>query len=446
MPPQLNLVLIHAHDAGQMIQPYGHNTPTPRLQQFAKQSVTFRRAFAAAPTCSPARVALLTGKYPHVCGMHGLASPRFGFRLDRPNHHLAHFLAGHGYTTALAGIQHEAVGPLMDPRSTGYQRFLNHNEHGVPDGNTLGAAVHFLGQAHDEPFFLSCGIGEPHRDNGQAGRRHGYDADLPFVEDLDGRYTRPPMPIPDNPTTRQDWASFRDGVGRFDRKVGTLLDAIDSHGLAKNTLVIVTTDHGIAWPHAKGNLTDMGLGVMLMMRGQSGDQAEPGPAMNLQPGRVIDAMVSQMDVFPTLCDILGLDPPDWLQGLSMSPLLSGQADSIRDHVFGEQGYHCLVRDPQRSIRTDRYRYVRRTDGPYLRIVDDGPANNWMRDLGYAHWPAENELLFDTWFDPCELCNLSADPAHESIRRELSDRLDRWMADTDDPFVTGDLPEPIVCGS
>jgi len=437
-----NLVLIHAHDAGRMIQPYGYNTPTPRLQRFAEHSVTFRRAFAAAPTCSPARAALLTGRYPHCCGMHGLASPRFGFKLVEPTHHLAHFLAENGYMTALAGIQHEAVGPLMDPRSTGYQHWLNHDEHGVPDGNTLGAAVHFLGQTHDTPFFLSCGIGEPHRDNGHAGRRHGYDADLPFVEDLDGRYTRPPAPIPDNPTTRQDWASFQDGIGRFDRKVGTLLDAIDSHGLADNTLVIVTTDHGIAWPHAKGNLTDMGLGVMLMMRGPTGH----ADVWGLPPGRVLDAMVSQMDIFPTLCDMLGLEPPPWLQGLSMTPLLSGQTDRIRDHVFGEQGYHCLVRDPQRSIRTERYRYVRRADGPHLRIVDDGPANNWMRSLGYANWPAGTELLFDTWFDPSEVHDLSADPTHQAIARELSDRLDRWMADTDDPFVTGDLPEPIICES
>jgi len=442
MQAETNVILIHAHDAGRMIQPYGYNTPTPRLQRFAEQSVTFRRAFAAAPTCSPARVALLTGQYPHVCGMHGLATPRFGFKLTEPTHHLAHFLADHDYTTALAGIQHEAVGPLMDPRCTGYQRFLNHDEHGVPDGNTLAAAMHFLGERHDKPFFLSCGIGEPHRDNGHAGRRHGYDADLPFVEDLDGRYTRPPAPIPDHPTTRQDWASFQDGVGRFDQKVGTLLETIDRHALDRNTLVIVTTDHGIAWPHAKGNLTDMGLGVMLMMRPPTGREGD----LALQPGRVIDAMVSQMDMFPTLCDILGLDAPPWLQGVNMTPLLRGQADGIRDHIFGEQGYHCLVRDPQRSIRTDRYRYVRRTDGPYLRIVDDGPANNWMRDLGYPHWPTGTELLFDTWFDPCEVCDLSTDPGHDSIRRELSDRLDRWMADTNDPFLTGDLPEPIVCES
>jgi len=181
---------------------------------------------------------------------------------------------------------------------------------------------------------------------------------------------------------------------------------------------------------------------MVMMRGPTGH----ADGWGLTPGRVLDAMVSQMDLFPTLCDMLGLEPPPWLQGLSMTPLLSGQTDRIRDHVFGEQGYHCLVRDPQRSIRTERYRYVRRADGPHLRIVDDGPANNWMRSLGYANWPAGTELLFDTWFDPSEVHDLSADPTHQAIARELSDRLDRWMADTDDPFVTGDLPEPIICES
>ena len=436
MPSRLNIVHLHAHDAGRMAQPYGYNVETPNIQRFAEQGVLFRQAFCAAPTCSPSRAAMMTGRYPHCCGMYGLATPTYGFKLDNAGHHLANHLADQGYLTALAGVQHEARLPLMDPAALGYQRMLSQEtDGGYKHTRTLSAAMGFLSETHDRPFFLSVGFGEPHRDNGNRGRRHGYDADMPFVEDMDGRYTRPPAPIPDTPITRQDWASFQDGVKRYDDKVGAVLDAIDRAGLHDRTLVIVTADHGIAWPHGKDNLTDMGLGVMLMMRGPKGS--------GFEGGRVIDALVSHMDVYPTLCEVNGLVGPDWLQGVSLLPLITGEAESVRDHVFGEQGYHCLQRDPQRSIRTQRYRYTRRLDGPYIRIVDPGPTNNWMHQLGYREWPAGTELLYDTYFDPCECNNLADDPAHADIKRDLSDRLDAWIAETNDPFATGNIPEPTV---
>jgi arylsulfatase A-like enzyme len=114
MPRQYNIVYLHAHDAGRMVLPYGYNAPTPRLQAFAEQGITFRNAFCAAPSCSPSRAALLTGRYPHCCGMHGLASPYFRFALDQPERHLSHYLRNHGYETALAGTQHEVRAPLVE--------------------------------------------------------------------------------------------------------------------------------------------------------------------------------------------------------------------------------------------------------------------------------------------------------------------------------------------
>jgi arylsulfatase A-like enzyme len=436
MTDRLNIIHLHGHDAGRMFAPYGYNTPTPRLQRLAEQGVTFRQAFAAAPTCSPSRAALLTGEYPHCGNMHGLATPRFGFKLADPAHHLARFLTSHGYETAVAGIQHEAVGPLMDHRELGYTHWLNHDEHGRPEGaRTVGAAVSFIEQPREKPFFLSCGFGEPHRDNPNGGRRHGYDADMAFVEQQDGRYTRPPAPIPDTPTTRQDWASFRDGVGRLDDKMGQIIDAVDRCGLTDSTLIIATTDHGIAWPHGKGNLTDMGLGVMLILRGPAGS--------GFEGGRVLDALVSHMDVYPTLCELLGLNAPDWLQGVSMLPLIDGRAESVRDHVFGEQGYHCERYDPQRSVRTERYKYIRRKpDVEYIRIVDPGPTNNWLNDLGYRRKPEGTELLYDLYLDPVEMHNVVADPDYADVLDELRGRVDRWMTQTGDPFATDEIPEPI----
>lgn len=431
----LNIVHLHAHDGGRMVAPYGYNTPTPRLQELAEQGVTFRQAFCAAPSCSPSRAALLTGRHPHCCGMHGLASAKYGFALEQPERHLSHFLSDRGYETAVAGVQHEVQGPLVGPEVLGYEHWLNHNEHGRPMmRRTLGAAIGFLERDHDRPFFLSCGFEAPHRDNSNEGRRHSPDADAPFVEQLDGRWTRPPAPVPDTPTTRQDWASFCDGIGRMDAKMGAVIDAIDRTGLTDSTLIIATMDHGPAWPHGKGNLTDMGLGVMLLMRGPAGS--------GFEGGRVCDALVSQIDIYPMLCELLGFDPPDWLQGVSLLPLIDGRAETVRDHVFGEQGWHCRTCDPQRSIRTDRYRYIRRKeDAEHLRIVDPGPTNDWLVGLGYRDWPRGAELLYDLWFDPIEMNNLADEPQYAAVLADLRRRLDEWMKRTGDPFMTDTIPEP-----
>lgn len=435
MSEPLNIVYLHAHDAGRMVSPYGYNTPTPNLQHFAEEAITFRQAFSAAPSCSPSRAALLTGEYPHCCGMHGLASAYFGFPLRDPSRHLSHFLKGQGYETALAGTQHEVQGPLVEREALSYEHWLNHDGRGRPiDVQTVGAALGFIERPHDRPFFLSCGFNAPHRDNGNDGRRHSPDGDAPFAEQLDGRYTRPPAPIPDTPTTRQDWASFCDGIERMDRKMGAVIDAIDRAGLRERTLIIVTTDHGIAWPHGKGNLTDIGLGVMLMMRGPTGSGCEGG--------RVSDALVSQMDIYPMLCELLGMEKPGWLQGVSMLPLVEGSSESIRDHVFGEQGWHGWGYDPQRSVRTERYKYIRRKDVDHLRIVDPGPTNDWLAELGYRDWPKGTELLYDLYFDPIEMHNLADDPAYGEVLAELRGRVDAWMEQTDDPFRTGAIPEPV----
>ncbi len=86
-----------------------------------------------------------------------------------------------------------------------------------------------------------------------------------------------------------------------------MLDALDANGLSENTLVICTTDHGIAFPRMKGNLTDHGIGVMLIMRGPGG----------FTGGKVYDALVSHIDLYPTICDLLEIEHPSWLQGTSL---------------------------------------------------------------------------------------------------------------------------------
>ena len=219
----------------------------------------------------------------------------------------------------------------------------------------------------------------------------------------------------------------------LDDKIGLVLAALDETGLRENTLVIYTTDHGLAFPDMKCSLTDHGIGVALIMQG-------PAP---FSGGRAIDAMVSHIDIFPTLCDLLDIDPPAWLQGHSMLPLLRGEADSIRAEIFAEVSYHAAY-EPKRAVRSERHKYIRRYDqreSPVLSNIDDGLAKSAWIDAGYAERAPAPEQLYDTMLDPNERLNLVDDPAQAATLADMRARLDRWMRDTDDPLLRGHIPAP-----
>ncbi len=411
----MNILYIHSHDTGRYVQPYGFGLPSPRLQRLAEEGVMFRQAFCANPTCSPSRASLLTGRYAHSCGMFGLAHR--GFNLPDYSGHLASFLRRHGYLTALAGIQHEA------PRNEdiGYERIVVSKHDCHTAGDVTDPVETFLAEKHDRPFFLSVGFFETHRAFPD-----------PDPED-DPRYLQPPLPLPDNPAVREDMAGFRKSLRILDASIGRVLDALDRNGLSGDTLVICTTDHGIAFPGMKCHLTDHGIGVMLFLRG-------PGP---FSGGRVIDAMVSHIDIFPTICQMAGIPVPADVQGRSLVPLVAGDTPALHDEIFAEVNFHAAV-EPQRCIRTERWKYIRRYDGRSSAVLpntDDSLSKTCLFDLGLTAQPHPAEMLFDLAFDPVETCNLAADPAHASVLADMRARLDRWMADTGDPLLHGPIVTP-----
>jgi arylsulfatase A-like enzyme len=408
----LNIVYLHSHDSGRYLQPYGHPVVTPNLQKLASEGVLFRRAFSAAPTCSPSRAALLTGQCPHRNGMLGLAHR--GFSLTDYRRHILYTLRGVGYTSVLAGLQHIA----SKPETIGYDELLPHRTNHAVD--VAPAAAAFLDRRPSKPFFLDVGFTETHRNYPKPG-----------PED-DPRYTQPPAPIPDTPAGRLDFASYRASARLLDAGAGLVLEALARNGLADRTLVISTTDHGIAFPRMKCNLTDPGFGVSLILRG-------PGAA----GGKAIDAMVSQLDLFPTLCEMTGAAPPAWLEGRSLVPLLRGDTRELHDEVFAEVNYHASY-EPQRAVRTQRYKYIRRYGdraAPVLPNCDDGPSKSVWLDAGWREQTVAHEQLYDLIFDPNEQNNLAGDPKSAATLAEMRGRLDRWMHRSDDPLRKGPVAAP-----
>ncbi len=410
-----NIIYLHSHDTGRYLQPYGYAVKTPQLQRLADEGVLFTRAFAAAPTCSPSRAALLTGEPPHNSGMMGLAHR--GWRLKDPSRHLASALKDAGYHTALAGVQHLA----HNPADLGYRAVLRTKSNGAKD--VAAAAEQFLEKPHRRPFFLDLGFVETHLlPHGPSSFGHARG---------DPRYVRPFSPLPDTPETRQDVADFGVAVGIVDDAVGRVLTALEHHELSETTLVIYTTDHGPPLPGMKGTLTDHGLGVSLLMRG-------PG----FLGGKVLSPLVSQLDVFPTLCELTGLVPPAWLQGRSLLPLLRGET-RLHGAIFGETTHHVAY-EPQRSVRTERYRYIRRfgdRDRPVPSNTDDSGSKNVWLARGWLERSVPRERLFDLTFDPGEAHDVAAEPGYSETLAAARQLLQTWLEETNDPLLSGAVPVP-----
>lgn len=414
-----NILYIHSHDTGRQVQPYGHPVRTPHLQRLAEQGVLFRQAFAAAPVCSPSRAALLTGQSAHATGMLGLAHR--GWRLHDYDRHLLHALRAAGYQSALAGVQHIAVGPDAAAR-IGYDKSLpvenERAEHVAP------AAVRFLESGPQEPFFLDVGFVETHLLPGPGA--YGYGTG-------DARYARAPAGLPDTPRTRQDAADYLLAASALDGGVGMVLEALERSGLAERTLVVCTTDHGLPLPGMKCSLSDRGLGVMLIVRGPGG----------FEGGRVLDALVSQLDLFPTVCDLLGLERPAWLEGESLMPLVRDEKAEVREEVFAGVTHHAAY-DPQRAVRTRRWKYVRRLGDrarPVLPNVDDSASKQEWVEAGWRERALPSEELYDLVLDPEEGRNLAGEHEQAATLSELRARLERWMRDTGDPLLRGPVPVP-----
>ena len=413
----LNVVLLHSHNSGRHIRPYGHAVPTPHLQRLAEEGVLFRHAYAGAPTCSPSRACLMTGQWAHTNGMLGLAHR--GFSLHDYGRTLIRHFNQAGYHTVRCGLQH--IAPFESPQVIGYrQEFDLPSEYGK---DVADAAVAFLERRpRDRPFFLDAGVKETH---------------TPFpppTTDDDPRYLLPPSPLPDTPETRRDTAGFCASARRMDDAFGAILDALDRHGLRDQTLVVCLTDHGLQLPLNMCNLTDRGIGTFMIMRGPGG----------FSGGRVCEHLISHIDLFPTLCDAVGLVTPDWVQGRSFHPSSDGQVPGINKAVFAEVTFHAAY-EPQRCVRTSRWKYIRRFDQRetvVLPNIDEIASRTLLLDAGLRDQPRWQEGLFDLKLDPNECRNVAHEPRVAEVLTEMRGRLRRWMETTDDPILQGPVIPPI----
>lgn len=421
----MNFIYIHTHDSGRIMQPYGYACETPALMKLAHEGILFRQAYCTAPTCSPSRAGMLMGMAPHNTGMLGLA--HFGHELNDYSKHLGCYLKNHGYHTALIGVQHESG--RSDHERIGYSEYCwnrlptNHDT----DYAHTEVATQFLAGAKQlgKPFFLSFGLRCTHREY----------PELTPEELAEAEYCIPPFPIPDTPENRIDFCRYQKSVRIADECIGRLLRAVDEYGLREDTVIMYTTDHGVAMPQMKCNLYDTGTGVALILRHPAFGHA------------CSDALISHVDVYPTVCDILGAPKPEWLQGRSFLPLMQAlntrspeekaSVDHFNDYVFSEVTFHASF-EPMRSVRSERCKLIRYyfPGAEYHRTanVDASAPKDVYFSTKLSRLPRPKEEFFDLMADPCERINLVGNEAYAEEYAELSAALDEWMVRTDDPLL------------
>jgi N-sulfoglucosamine sulfohydrolase len=415
--PRPNIVFMISHDLGRHLGCYGVPTVnSPSIDQLAADGVRFTNHFCTAPSCSPSRASIFTGRYPHNNGVMGLCHADFAWDLHPDESHLAGILREAGYRTALIGLQHET----RRVEDMGWEERLP----GGPCDEVAERAAQWIEHARDtQPFYAQIGFFEPHRD-------FDYGGALP--DDSKG-VTVPPW-LADEPTARQEFAAFQGAIRKMDAAVGTVLDALEGAGLLQNTLVVFTTDHGIPFPRAKCSLYDPGISTAFILR---------WPERGWAGGKTYSELVSNIDNLPTLLDAAGIEMRKNVQGRSFAPLLDGKEYQPRDVIFAEMTYHDYF-DPRRCIRTPKYKLIANfTTAPFFM----NPTQTWRpmtitknpdRPMHAYHPHLE---LYDLEHDPLEFDNLAGRPEYAEVENSLAARLLTWMEETSDPLVGGPPPSP-----
>lgn len=418
-----NILLLNAHDLGRHLGCYGwQSVPSSSIDNLAAEGVQFTNSFSTAPQCSPSRAALHTGRHAHSVGVLGLAHTPFEWRLQPEQAHFAHRAQELGYKTALIGGQH-----VTRKENVPALGFEHHSDVGPAADVARRAGAYLQDIDTEAPFYLEVGFFEPHRP-------YDYGGAPPY--DDDG--VDLPSHIPNAPPAIADFAALQGAIRAMDQAVGAILEQLAASGLAENTLVIFTTDHGLAMPRAKCTLYDPGIETALLMR---------WPAAGVGGGARLDPLISHVDIVPTLLEALGQPVPADLHGRSFWPLLQGRNYEERRYIFAEKTYHTIY-EPLRGVRSAGHKLIVNLEtGSRYDVADDirlSPTYPLVLEQVTGERPPVE--LYDLTQDPEERHNIAGDPDYAAIEKRLRRRLWQWMEETDDPLRHGPVRSPFYKNS
>ena len=400
----------------------GADIQTPAIDRLAAEGMTFNRAFVASPSCAVSRAALLTGLMPARNG----AEENHTFP-GRDILRLPQVLNNLGYQTA-------AFGKVAHSRSAPDYHFHVHDlKKEIPE---LRVTVkEFLEKRTDpRPLALFVGVSDPH---------------VPWPDQsavAPESMTMPPQLL-DTPRTRVQRSRYLQEVINLDAYLNEIRELTDRH-LSHDRLFVFSSDHGAQFPFGKWTLYDEGIRVPLIV-------AQNG---RITAGARTDAMVSWIDVLPTLIEIGGGQVPDQLDGRSFASVLTGDTDSHRKRIFtthsGDRKMNVYL---SRSVRTDRYKFIwnphpefaftthidlllRENSGDYFKQWTEAAKTDAQAAKVVARYHGRPEYeLFDLKTDPHELTNLAGNSGLANVQNDLRKELNAWIDEQSDQLTVFHKP-------
>jgi N-sulfoglucosamine sulfohydrolase len=445
----LNVLLIITEDHGPQSGAYG--TPgvsTPNMDRLAQMGARYSRAYITVASCSPSKSAMYTGLYNHVTGAL-LNVPEFFGSHEQLQSEKPDWFANQN------SIYHQMALKTKEPtlieilKHAGYFTGINNKFHRSPHTRypfdrwekiQKGGPTHyqlvtsFIKEAQKEfkPWFLEHNIQQTHRP-----------WRTPEHLEINKALIEPPGHLPDTETTRLDWSSYLNSIQLADNQVGQILEALEDNGELDNTLIVMTGDHGMPYHRAKFSVYNLGLHVPLFI-------CAPG----IKAGMVLDELFSSVDILPTLLEFLGLETVGRVDGVSHYPLLVGISDvTPRNHLVGsfntdrsitDGRYHLIfMPDPEDTkLSSGSKNVVPWGNAVYAHIIENKATPGFedayrlldLADHNLPEYTRPRFELYDLFYDPWELIDLSKNPDYAKVLYCMQSLLSQWMESYEDKCV------------
>lgn len=435
---------------------------TPNIDELARDGTRFERAYCTTASCSASRSAILTGLHNHLNGQYGHQHDTGHFSAFPNVRSLPVLLAEGGYRTARVGKFHVAP--------EGVFKFENVFEANSRNGLAMADACREWFASKDQrPFFLYICTSDPHRGggivSGDPAKPDSFGNNQTYKGISEVRYDAkdvivPPW-LPGTPECRAEIAQYYQAVSRADQGIGHLVRMLKGLGVYDNTLIILTSDNGMAFPGSKTNLYEPGMHLPLIVR---------APAQK-QRGGTCDAMVSWVDFTPTILDFCGIVAPDAspvrgepesgvvkrrptaaqkyvFHGRSWAGLWDQEKPAGWDEVYGSHTFHEITMYyPMRVVETRRHKLILNLAHqlPFPFASDLWASATWqsVHRQGESHYGGRlvsdylqrpRYELYDKEKDPQEFKNVAGDPAYAQVLEELAAKLKTFQSETRDPWV------------
>ncbi len=438
-PP--NIILVVSDDHGtDALGCYGNPVVrTPNLDKLASEGVRFTNAYCTSASCSASRSVILTGLFNHATGHYGHMHDYHHFSTFDTVQSLPLYLEAAGYYTARIGKYHLAPESVYH-----FKEVLDCNPRSTIEMAEKTRRV----MKRKEPFFLYFCFDDPHRDypykkepwdspNNFGNIPGGYPGEVVISYSPDE--VRVPEFLPDTKETRRELAEYYQSVSRIDQGIGRLMDILKETGKEDNTIIIYISDNGIAFAGAKTTTFDPGIRLPCIIK---------TPWIN-NPGIINNAMISWVDLTPTILDFAGMDTNNLsFHGRSFREILDEENPQGWDDIHASHTFHEITMYyPMRVVQDRKYKLIWNIAWqlPYPFASDLWASSTWQgiykrKEMHYGKRTVQSFLqrpefeLYDMINDPDEIINLSDNPDYSLILDSMKQRMREFQIRTRDPWL------------